>query len=261
MFPSCLLLLVGAGAARLAINLGRVVVGQQERLIFTAHLPSTAPAGTMVALYQAAGPAASGTQVFPLVDTGDYSARDAFAGDGVYSNTMSAMPCTSPGDLYFYAMVSLPAGGQRLDAVVHCVNPPAPAALTAGLTKASEVDRQLHELVATGGKSTPEALAVMAASLKGTAVVDAASVRSTGQSVVWQTTDGLTMRAHLPLPGQRAAPGGDSGGGSDPQLPNKPYKDHQPEYAADYMDMLGVPAQRAAPAAAGAALPAGPGTA
>lgn len=190
---------------RLTINVDRAAVGSNERLIFTANFASDT-AGKAIQLWQSTTPGALTTLIFPLVDDGSYTYRDAVAGDGVFSNTKSSADCSVEGDVYYTAVITgQPAPAEVLTAKLHCFTPATPPQVDSSIAQATSINTQLLQKVAQGN-TVPQALAAIANTLNTTPGVDPATVKTTGASVRWRTLQGLRFRAYVPLPGQRAGP-------------------------------------------------------
>jgi hypothetical protein len=228
----------------LTVTPTRLVVGRADQLIFTAKVADGTP--RKVELFLAPDAAADGTLVIPLVDTGDFSARDAAAGDGIYSNAFAQRACTAAGTLHYYALVTKADGTtQKLPMTVACVAQPPAAAVPAALTLGGGTLQKLEQQVA-GGTATPMALAAAATEVKAAAGVDPASVYTTDKSVVWTDMNGLEFSVELQLPGQKAAP--------------KPYASgHEPGYTSDWKQMLVTASGTRAASTAVAAAPAAAG--
>lgn len=217
-----LLLLCVAVVGQLEVNLLRAPVEATIRLLFKARFSYT-PASGQVRLYQSSQPGGTDTLLFPLVDDGSYSARDDQGGDGVFSNSLSTVLCSSEGDVYFTAIHDqLPALSERLHVKVSCVLPSTPEQINQSFLAAVNANAQLNELVAQGNLSPTEALGAIVNALGTTAGVDTFTLVTTGAGVTWQNEQGMRFRAFLSLPGQRAGP--------EPASPNKdpslglPYK-------------------------------------
>jgi hypothetical protein len=202
---SCACATCFAAAGGLTINVGRVAVGSNERLIFTAKFASNT-VGKTIKLYQSASPGLLTTYVLQLMDDGSFAARDATANDGTFSNTLSTADCTAEKDIHFSAVIDgQPSPAEVLTAKVHCFTPPTIEQAAAGITQASTINTQLAQQV-NQGSTVSQALSAVATILRTTSGLDPTTIVTTGIAVIWSTSQGLRFRAYTSLPGQRAAP-------------------------------------------------------
>lgn len=174
----------------LQVSTDQVGAGLNERLTFTARVPSVAPV-TRVQLFQGDD---LGRPVVPLVDLyddGDFTHRDAVAGDGMFSNALSVNLPTA-GQHVFVAVVSTTSGTARYSVRVTAVQIPTETRVAARVEMMTYQQSRLFQLV-EADVPLPEALDIIRTQLEIDPSVRTTSLQTGSVSLTWESVEGIRL--------------------------------------------------------------------
>jgi hypothetical protein len=196
----------------LAVSQDRAMVGASEQIIFTAQAGGES-IPSRVQLYEADSAGNRGDYLLDLFDDGDFTHRDADAGDAIFSNTFTVNYPTA-GDRYYLA--ELTVGGAVLTSLARLTAFPQPSqsVIADRITFSDQYQNRLNGLIADG-QSLENALDQVAVEVRAaTGTVVAESVSVSGRGVCWMTVDGFGQGVTAPQPGELCASDGDDIGES-----------------------------------------------
>jgi hypothetical protein len=165
-----------------------VLVGTNENIAFTAGV-SGATASTQVQLFTSDSKGTLGTELAPMLDTGDPLIGDSAANDGIYSNTFS-LNQSAAGDYYYAAQL---VGSTDPVKIVHitAITAPTQDRVQALQTQTQSLSDQLTAAI-TGGTPSSQALDAVRQQLAAhPELTDPATIEVNSSGISWTSTEGI----------------------------------------------------------------------